>query len=177
LAEYIVLVPLTNMITVRSSIGDLYVQGLHGDIDLQTSTSSINVSDVDSVHLKARTLSGTISVKRAHHSHIDISSVKGEINLHNVGDSWLEAHSASGKITYDGDPGTEGDYKFFSHSGDVEVAIPSDATVEIRARSLKSEGANHFPPIAPQNSLLDRRRRKASRFTLRSVQGDIRVTR
>jgi hypothetical protein len=177
LAEYIVLIPWTKMTTVRSANGNLYAQGLRGDVDLQTSTSTITVSDMDSAHLKARTLSGTINLKEVHRSHVDIYTVKGDIHLHNVGGSWLEAGSGSGKVTYDGDPGTEGEYRLFSHLGDLEVSIPSDATVEIKARSLKSDEEKRPAPVTPQNSFLDSRRRKVSRFTLRSFQGVIRVTR
>ena len=177
LAEYIVLIPLTKMTTVRSANGDLYAQGLRGDVDLQTATSAISVADMDNAHLKARTLSGTINLKEVHRSHVDIYTVKGDIHLNNVGGSWLEAGSGGGKVTYDGDPGTEGEYRLFSHLGDLEVSIPSNATVEIKARSLKSNEEKHLASTTLQNSFLGSRNRKVSRFTLRSFQGVIRVTR
>ena len=177
MAEYTVLVPAADMVTVRSSNGDIVVQGLRGDVALETSNSAITVSDITDAHLKARTLSGTIYLKEVHHSHVDLYSVKGDIHLHNVGGSWLEGQSASGRITYDGDPGVEGEYKLSSHFGDLEVSIPSTAEVEIKARSLKSDQDVHLPAIAHQNSFLKSRSRNASRFTLRSIRGDIQVLR
>jgi hypothetical protein len=177
MAEYTVLVPTADMVTIRSSNGDLVVQGIHGDVALETSTAAITVSDISDAHLKARTLSGTIILDEVHHSHIDLYSVKGDIHLHNVGNSWLEGQSAGGKITYDGDPGTEGEYKLSSHFGDLEVSIPSAAAVEIKARSLKSDQEVPLPATAHQNSFLKSRHQNASRFTLRSIRGDIHVLR
>jgi hypothetical protein len=177
MAEYTVLVPATDMVTVRSSNGDIVVQGLRGDVALETSNSAITVSDITDAHLKARTLDGTINLKGVHHSHVDLYSVKGDIHLHNVGGSWLEGQSVSGRITYDGDPGVEGEYKLSSHFGNLEVSIPSDATVEIKARSLKSNEEVHLPAIAHQNSFLKPSRGNTSRFTLRSIRGDIQVLR
>jgi hypothetical protein len=183
LAEYSVLVPPANMVTVRSSNGDLHVQGLRGDVALETSTSAITVSDMADAHLRARTLSGTISLKDVDHSHIDVYSVRGDIHLHDVRGSWLAGHSASGRITYDGDPGLEGEYLLSSHFGDLEVSIPSSASVEIKTRSLKggSDQEVNFPVHPPastsKNSFLKSARGNASRFKLHSLRGDIRITR
>ena len=177
IAEYTVLVPATDMVAVRSPTGDLFVQGLNGDVALETMTSAITVSDLTDAHIKARTLSGTISLKGVHQTHVDIYSVKGDIYLHDVGSSWLEAHSSTGKITYDGDPGFEGEYKLFSHFGDLEVSIPSIAAVEIKAHSFKSDQDVDLPAITHQNSFLKFGNRNTSRFKLRSLRGDIRVSR
>jgi hypothetical protein len=178
IAEYTVLVPAADMVTVRSSNGNLLVQGLRGDVALETSTAVITVSDMADAHLKARTFSGTINLNEVHHSHADIYTVKGDIHLHNVGGSWLEGQSANGKISYDGDPGIEGEYKLSSHFGDLEVSIPSTAEVEIKARSLKDDHNDlRLPTIAHQNSFLKSRNQNASRFTLRSIRGDIHLLR
>ena len=181
LAEYTVLVPSADMVTVRSANGDLHVQGLHGDLALETSSSAITVSDMADAHLRARTLSGSIDLEEVHHSHVDIYSLNGDIHLHNVAGSWLEGHSTSGRITYDGDPGSEGEYKLFSHFGDLEVSIPSTAQVDVEARSLKSDqdaqGSAHIPAVGSKNSFLNSGSNNAVRFTLRSLRGNIRMTR
>jgi hypothetical protein len=177
MAQYIVLIPSTDMVTVRALDGDLVVQGLRGDLALETSTSAITISDVSDAHIKARTLSGTITLKEVHRTHLDIYSAKGDIHIHNVGNSWLEAHSSTGKITYDGDPGLEGEYQLFSHFGDLEVSIPSTAVVVIKARSFKFDQEIRIPETSYQNSFLKSHNQNASRFRLRSLRGDIRVSR
>jgi DUF4097 and DUF4098 domain-containing protein YvlB len=177
LAEYMVFVPAAEMVTVRSSNGDISVQGLRGDLAIETSTSPITISDVTDAHIKARSLSGIIDVNDVHQSHLDIYSVNGEIHLHNVGNSWLEGHSSTGKITYDGDPGIDGEYRLFSHFGDLEVSIPSAAQAEIKTRSLKSDQEVRPPEVSYQNSFLKSHNQNASRFRLRSLRGDIRVSR
>ena len=176
MAEYIVLIPATEMVTLRSSRGNVLIQGIGGDVALETSTSPITISDMADAHIKAQSLSGTINLSEVHQSHVDVYSVKGDIHLHNVGSSWLEGRSSTGKITYDGDPGG-GEYKLFSQFGDLEVAIPSSAQAEIKTRSLKSGQDTHFPDKAYQNSFLNSHNQNGSRFKLHSLRGDIRVSR
>jgi len=176
LAEYTVLVPTAEMVTIRSPQGNVFVQGVSGDVALETSSSPITISDVADAHIKARSLSGSIKISEVHQSHVDLYSVKGDIQLHNVGSSWLEGHSSTGKITYDGDPGM-GEYKLFSQFGDLEVSIPSAAKADIKARSFKSDQDIHVPEMSHPNSFLKSQNQNASRFKLRSLRGDIRVTR
>ena len=64
-------------------------------------------------------------------------SVSGNINIHNMSGSLLEVTAGSGRITYDGDPGTAGEYFLTSHSGDLEISIPASALVEIQAHSFE----------------------------------------
>jgi DUF4097 and DUF4098 domain-containing protein YvlB len=178
LASYTVLIPADAFVSLRSSDGNLEVQGLHGDVVLEAITASVKVANVNDAHLHVTTLSGSISLKRISGSHLDIHSVTGNIELRDVSGSSVEASSASGRITYEGDPSPAGDYLLTSHSGDIDVSIPAKALVEIRPHSL--EGKSDQAPSVGNNLSLGRPRNLllkpgigVSRFVLRSFRGKI----
>ncbi|HKV77377.1 MAG TPA: DUF4097 family beta strand repeat-containing protein [Candidatus Sulfotelmatobacter sp.] len=183
LADCKVLVPRDSILSLRSSDGKLHAQGLSGDIILEAATAALEVTDISDAHIHVRTLSGPVTLSNIRHSHLDINSVSGDLRIRNVIDSTLDAHSGSGQITYDGDPGSTGDYTLTSHSGNLDVSIPATASVEIKSRSLRGEpdqdvaNLSAGPATPRQNRFLPLRRIAASRFVLRSFKGRIRIRR
>jgi hypothetical protein len=183
LVEYIVMVPAAAFVTLRSSGGTLRAQGLRGDVVLEAGSGSVEVTDISDAHLHVKTLDGPISLTDIRNSHLDIHSVRGNVNLHNVTGPSVEVNSGAGRITYDGDPGRVGEYLLTSHTGDLEVSIPANAWVEIKARSIKSQSDPEFPsisnaPVLGQTSLLGKPGKTlGSRFELRSFSGKIRLKR
>jgi DUF4097 and DUF4098 domain-containing protein YvlB len=183
LAEYTVLVPGDSRVMLQSSAGTLHAEGLNGDVVLEAGTASVEASDISDAHLHVKTLSGPISLTAIRNSHLDVRSVSGNINLHNVTESTVEVNSGRGRITYEGDPGTTGEYLLTTHSGDLEVSIPASASVEIKADSLKGESDKDFPLSAGASAtgkgitLLRPGTVSTSRFVLRSFTGKIRLKR
>jgi DUF4097 and DUF4098 domain-containing protein YvlB len=181
--EYTVLVPAAAFVTLRSSDGTLRAQGLRGDVVLEAASGSVEVTDIRDAHLHVKTLGGPITLTDIRNSHVDIHSVRGNVNLLNVTGPSVAVNSGAGRITYDGDPGRVGDYLLTSHTGDLEVSIPSSALVEIKARSIKSQSDPEFPsvsnaPVLGQTSLLGKPGKTlGSRFELRSFSGKIRLKR
>jgi hypothetical protein len=183
LVDYTVLVPASAFVSLRSSDGTLRAQGLRGDVILEASTASVEVTDIGDAHLHVRTLSGPITLTDIRNSHLDIHSVSGDVNLRNVTGPSIEVNSGGGRITYVGDPGPVGEYLLTSHSGDLDVSIPSNALVNIKARSIKGQADPGFPEAsgasaaAPCNLLLKPGMVRGSRFELRSFSGKIRLKR
>jgi hypothetical protein len=183
LVDYTVVVPADAFVTLRSSDGKLDAQGLRGDVVLEGMNGTVDATDISNAHLHVKTLSGQVSLTDIRDSHVDIHSVSGNVNIHNVSGLSLEVNSGSGRITYEGDPGTAGEYLLTTHSGDLEVSIPASAPVEIRARSLQGESNEGLPstgsvPDSGQRSLLLKPGIvSASRFVLRSFRGKIHVNR
>ncbi len=183
LADYIVSVPADSFVTLRSSDGRLHAEGLRGDVILETATAAVDVTNIDDAHIHVKTLSGPVILTDIRHSHLDVYSVGGDLSMHRVTDSSVGAHSGSGRITYDGDPGTTGDYAFTTHNGDLDISIPASALVEIRSRSLKGEAdqpvghLDTIPSTGQKNDFLTPRGIAASRFVLRSFRGNIRLKR
>jgi DUF4097 and DUF4098 domain-containing protein YvlB len=183
LADYTVLVPSDAVISLRSSDGNLTVQGLCGDVVLETLTASVQVTGIRDAHLHVGTLGGPISLTDIRHSHLEVRSVSGNVDIHNVTESSVEVNSGRGRITYEGDPGPTGDYLLTSQSGDLDVSIPASAPVEIKSRTIKGEAdqgllaANDLPTIGQKSGLLKPGIVSASRFVLRSFRGKIRLKR
>lgn len=182
IAEYTVFVPKDSSVFLRSLGGALRAEGLNGDVVLEAATASVEVRDISDAHLHVKTLSGPITLTDIRNSHLEAHSVSGNVNLHNVTGSSVEVNSGGGRITYDGDPGVAGEYALTSHSGDLEVSIPADALVEIKARSLNGEveqGSNSGGTSGngQRRLLLGSGISSVSRFVLRSFRGNIRLKR
>jgi hypothetical protein len=184
LVDYTVLVPAAAFISLKSSDGILRAQGLRAnDVVLEAASGSVEVTDISDAHLHVKTLSGPITLTDIRNSHLDIHSVRGNVNLHNVTGPSIEVNSGAGRITYDGDPGRVGEYRLTSHTGDLEVSIPASASVEIKARSIKSQtnpefaGVGSAPGIGQASLLGKPGKRLGSHVELRTFSGKIRLER
>ena len=183
LVDYTVLVPADALVNVRSSKGTLHVQGLRGDVILQSETATVEVSDISDAHLHVNTLSGPINLTDIRNSHLDVHSVDGNVDLHNVTGSSVEVNSAHGRINFEGDPGFAGEYRLTSRSGDLEISIPNSAPVEISSHSVNGQSDEDIPQrsigpaVGSGNMFLKPRIPSASRFVLRSFKGRIHIRR
>lgn len=182
-AEYRVLVPMDSIISLRSSDGKLHAQGLSGDVIVEAASAPVEVSDIRDAHVHVKTLTGPVTLSNIRHSHLDVYSVGGDLSIHNVTEAIVDAHTGSGRIVYDGDPGTSGDYTFTSHSGNLDVSIPANASVDVKSHSVKGEADQPVknpatvPATGQQSHFLTQRGIGASRFVLRSFKGRIRIRR
>lgn len=183
LVDYTVLVPVDAFVSLRSSDGALRAQGLRGDVILEAAAASVEVTDISDAHLHVKTLSGPITLTDIHNSHLDIQSVSGNVTIRNVTGPFVEVNSGSGRISYQGDPGSAGEYLLSSHSGDLDVSIPASALVNIKAHSITGQADPEFPVAkgysAPDagNLLLKPGMVAGSRFELRSFRGRIHLKR
>jgi hypothetical protein len=181
LVDYTVLVPGDALVSVRSTSGTVHAQGLRGDLILQAETAMVEVSDVSDAHLSVNTLSGPINLMNIRNSHLDVRSVSGDVTLHNATGSSVEVNSAHGRINYDGDPGPAGEFRLMSHSGDLDISIPTSASVEITSHSINGKSDKYLRDGASARSsgnlFLKPTITNASRFVLRSFKGNIRVSR
>jgi hypothetical protein len=183
LADYMVSVPADAFVSLRSSDGRLQAEGLRGDVILEAATGAVDVTNIADGHIHVKTFSGPVTLRDIRHSHLDIFSVGGDLNMHNVTESSVAAHSGSGRITYDGDPGTSGDYALTTHNGDLDISIPANTSVEIKSRSLKGEAdqsvasLDTIPATGQKNHFITPRGTAVSRFILRSFKGRIHLKR
>jgi hypothetical protein len=181
--DYVVMVPADAFVSLRSSDGTLRAQGLRGDVILEAASASVEVTDISDAHLHVKTLTGPITLTDIRNSHLDIHSVSGDVKMRNVTGPSIEVNSGSGKISYDGDPGRMGEYLLTSHSGDLNISIPANAWVNIKARSVQGQSdpdfpvANSFASGGGGNLLLKPGMITGSRFELRSFRGKIHLKR
>jgi Putative adhesin len=117
LVEYTVLVPRDALVILRSVDGTLQAQGLTGDLIMEASSGAVGVTGLVNAHIRVRTLSGPINLTDIREGHLNVLSVSGNVKLQSVVGSSVAVHSESGWISYEGDPGTTGEYVLTLLSG------------------------------------------------------------
>lgn len=181
--DYEVLVPQGASVTVRAPSGPITAEGLSGDLLLEGDAARVEVRDVSNAHVHVRTVNGSITLTNVSNGHVEISSVSGDVQLNGVSGSKVEVNTTRGSIRYDGGFGFSGDYSFSTHSGNIDVFLPSTASVDLTARSLNGSVEQDFPmqprhstfAITPGRSFAGTSDTGASSVKLRSFSGRIRV--
>lgn len=143
--DYEVLVPADASVTLRSTTGPLRAEKLHGDVEMEGSTATVEVKDISDSHVHVKTMNGPVTLSNIRDGHVEIDSVSGDVNLISVTGPLVRVSSTSGKIRYDGDFGYAGEYRFNSHSGDIDATIPEDASVDVRAQSVHGKVQDDVP--------------------------------
>jgi DUF4097 and DUF4098 domain-containing protein YvlB len=182
--DYQVVVPQDARVTVRAPGGPITAEKLRGDVTLEGDAAQMDVRDVNNAHVHLRTISGPISLSNITNGHVEITTLSGNVRLDSVTGPKVSVNTSKGSIFYNGDFGAAGDYMLVNHSGDIEVTLPSYASVDLSARSISGSVQNDFPleqskhplfPIAQGRSFAGTSNAGASSVQLRSFSGKIRV--
>jgi hypothetical protein len=181
--DYELLVPPDATINLRSSNGPLSVERLQGDITLEGTDAVMNISTIENGHVHVRTLRGPVTLTDIRNGHVEIDSIGGDIHLEAVTGPLVQVRTGSGRIFYDGDFGSDGDYKFTTHTGDIEALVPVDVSAAFRAHSVLGRVRHDFP-LQPKHSRFREEAGRsffgtsgqaASEVVLRSFSGKIRL--
>ncbi len=181
--DYELLIPADATLSLRSSTGPLSAESLKGDLTLEGTDAVVNVQNVSNGHVHVRTMRGPISLTDVRNGHIEISSISGSVALKSVTGPFVRADSGSGKISYDGDFGSGGDYKFSTHTGDIEAIVPASASADFSVHSMLGKVQNDLD-LMPQHtryafeegrSFFGTVGKAASKVVLHSFSGRIRL--
>ena len=185
LVSYEVSVPAQVGVMVRAATGPIQAEKLQSDVTLKGDAAHITARDINNSHLHIQTLGGPIEVTNVSGGHVEIISTDGAVRLTAVNGPKVSVNTASGDIAYDGDCGSGGDYSFTNHSGNIDVTLPGNASIDLVARSITGSVQNDFPLQKKPHgslSLVDQARATvgtsnsgASSVQLRSFNGKIRV--
>ena len=143
--DYEVLVPADASIDLESSTGPIHAERLHGDVEAEGANAPIDIRDIYGSHVHVKTMAGAITLTNIKDGHVEIDSVSGDVTLSSVTGPLVRVSSTSGKIRYDGDFGYAGEYRFNSHSGDIDATIPEDASVDVKAQSVHGKVQDDVP--------------------------------
>jgi DUF4097 and DUF4098 domain-containing protein YvlB len=143
--DYEVLVPADANVDLESTTGPLHAEKLHGDVEAEGANAAIDVRDISGSHVHVKTMAGPITLTNIRDGHVEIDSVSGDVTLTSVTGPLVRVSSTSGKIQYDGDFGYAGEYRFNSHSGNIEATIPQDASVDVKAQSVRGQVQSDLP--------------------------------
>ena len=181
--DYDVQVPPGTSVTIHSNSGPLVVQGLSADINLQSDTGNIDAHDLSDTHLVARSVAGNVNLRNISNGSVEAGSISGDIVAENVVGPKVNLSGTKGTIRYSGDPGEGNEFSFSTSSGDIEVTLPAEASVDVNARSINGAVQNEFPLAKPSHttlpadahSLAGTSSTGSSVIRLRSLSGTIRV--
>ena len=173
--DYELLIPPDATLNLRSSTGPLSLEG---------TDAVVNVRNVSNGHVHVRTMGGPVTLTDVRNGHVEIESISGDVHLKSVTGPLVQANSGSGKIFYDGDFGSAGDYKFTTHTGDIEALAPAEVSADFSAHSVLGKVQNDFP-LQPKphsrfsfeagRSFFGTVGKAASQVVLRSFSGRIRL--
>jgi DUF4097 and DUF4098 domain-containing protein YvlB len=143
--DYEILAPADASITLHSSAGSLRAEKIHGDVSLEGAAATVDVRDITNAHVHIKTLNGPVTLTNVQDGHIEIDSLSGNVTLRSVNGPLVQVVSTSGGISYTGDFGDHGDYRFTSHSGDIEAVVPGSTSADVSARSVRGEVHDDIP--------------------------------
>jgi hypothetical protein len=181
--DYELLIPAGATLSLHSSTGPLAAERLQGDITLEGTDAVVNVHNIENGHVHVRTMRGQITLTDIRNGHVEVATISGDIHLKSVTGPVVQANSGSGKVFYDGDFGSGGDYKFTTHTGDIEAMAPVNVSADFRAHSVLGRVQNDFPLQAQHSrfsveagrSFFGTAGKAASQVVLRSFSGKIRL--
>jgi DUF4097 and DUF4098 domain-containing protein YvlB len=185
LVSYEVSIPAKVSVLVRAATGPIQAEKVQGDITLKGDAANITVRDVTNTHVQVQTVGGQIELSNISAGRVDVISSDGGVRLTSVSGPKVTVNTASADITYDGDPGSSSEYSFTSHSGNIDVTLPANASIDLMARSMTGSVQNDFPIEKKTHgslSLVDQARSSvgtsnagSSSVQLRCFSGKIRV--
>jgi hypothetical protein len=143
--EYHVQVPIDANVTIRSADGPLQVEGLQGDLTVEGEAATVEIANAANAHVHVHTVNGPITLTNVKNAYVEVTSVTGSISMTDVSGPKIAASTGSGKLHFAGDCAGGGTYSLTNHAGDTEVILPTSASVDVSARSLKGRVLNQFP--------------------------------
>lgn len=182
--DYDLQVPSSASLVVRTANGAVKVQNINGDISADSDTGGVEVRDAMNGHVHVRTMSGPITLANINNGHVELTSVSGEVTLNNASGSLVSASTNGSAIHFAGDCNGGGEYTLATHSGNIDVTLPPNASVDVTARSVNGsvEDGYQLQPdshptmaVAQGKSFAGHANSGAASMHLRSFSGKISV--
>ncbi len=137
--DYDILAPADANITLHSSTGTLRAEKLHGDVSMEGAGATVEIRDVSNSHVHVKTLNGPVTLTNVQDGSVEVDSLSGNVTMRSVSGRLVQVVSTSGEISYIGDFGDHGEYRFTSHSGDIDAAVPDTTSADVALRSVRGE--------------------------------------
>ena len=114
--------------------GSVLLRSVRGEVFVDTAEASISVME-GAKHLSVRSVTGDILLMRTS-GRIEATSVSGRIRVIYPAGLQVMANTVASDIMYEGDLQANAEYRLSSYSGNIEVACPRSASVELRAKTV-----------------------------------------
>ena len=196
-SRFEVSVPVGVRVIARSTSGDVTVKGTKGAVDAHSTSGDVVVTDatdrivVESVSgdvrasqlngdVRSESVSGTIEIRDVT-GDVRAETTSGDVSLTGVTSRNVFATTVSGEVEYAGTVDGNGRYEFHSHSGDIRLDIPENASASFSVETFSGSLDSEFPiTLQPGQRATGRPRRfeftlggGGARITAQSFSGDI----
>jgi len=162
--DYTVEVPFETSVLARSLSGDIKVQKVRGELQLETTngnieamgtprlvrlksfSGSVMVTDAGAADvLSASTVSGDLMIKSMKARAVDLVTVSGDLSLLNTWCERAQLRTVNGDVEFSGGIAKGGRYEFNSHSGDISLHLSGSQGFELSATTFSGEVYTDLP--------------------------------
>lgn len=182
--NYEITAPADVNLNIESASGEINIEGINGSITVETESAVVNIKNGGGGIVQVQSVNGNVLLSDLKMTRVQVVSTGGGIELTNVTGPRVSARSTSGAIRFRGDCGGGGSYTLANHSGDIDLMLPANASIDLQARSVKGSLENDFPfqknanpsfPVAEGRAFAGTSNNGSSSVELRSFSGKIRV--
>jgi DUF4097 and DUF4098 domain-containing protein YvlB len=156
-------VPFGARVNAQTQSGDIVVRGTRGPVEAHAQNGDIDIDDVVT-RLDVTSLNGDVTVRNVSgdatvnsmngevrltdvRGTVDAGTVSGDIDLRGIAGKLVRAKTTSGDVTFDGAIDPAGRYELISHSGDIGLRIPRDASAQLTVSTWSGTIDSSFPII------------------------------
>lgn len=154
-------VPYGARVVAKTQSGDISVRGTRGEVEATAQNGDVRIDEVNG-RLDVKTFSGDViasnivgDVEIGSQSgdmsltdvrgNIEIGNTSGDVIMKGVTARVVRARTVSGDVSYDGTIDPAGRYELVSHSGDVHLRVPRDASAQLTVSTWNGEILSDFP--------------------------------
>jgi len=166
--DYEVTVPGDTHVHSRTGSGDVKIQELNSDLDLQSGSGDLTLENITgkiqtrggSGDVRARDISGPFSadassgdvqLEERGQGYVDIHTTSGNIEVKGI-DGALRLRAGSGDISVEGSPA--GNWEAGTGSGNIHLSMPRDSAFQLNASTSSGElNVNHAITLTVQGNM------------------------
>jgi hypothetical protein len=128
--------------SLESVSGDVRVTDTGGRTSVKSVSGAITADDIKG-DLEAKAVSGNIQIRQVQ-GYIKADNVSGSININDSDPTSLTASTVSGGVRFEGRLNANGRYNLKSHSGTVQISLPSDSNFVLTASTFSGSIDSDF---------------------------------
>ena len=184
--DYDIALPSDAGINIDSESGPITIENLQGNVTVDSDAGDVTISNVSNGAVQVQTVNAAVTLRGISNSRVLVATTGGNVHMTAVTGPKVSVETTNGGISYEGDFAGGGFYTLTNHSGDIDLKVPSSASLDLTARSFKGTVTNDFPfqkpqhptfPLSQGRSFAGTSNSGASSVELRSFSGKIRVNR
>jgi DUF4097 and DUF4098 domain-containing protein YvlB len=183
--DYEIALPSDTGINIDSENGPIKIENIQGNVTVDSDSGGVTISNVSNGTVQVQTVNAPITLNGLKNSRISVTSTDGAVHLNSVTGPKVSVETTNGAISYEGDFAGGGSYTLANHGADIDVKVPTGASLDLTARSVKGSVNTDFPFQKAQHptfQLMEGRsfagtlNSGASSVELRSFSGKIRIS-